>query len=64
MTFYFLEDENVLEGNHLGRYTEIDGDEVRIDVDAIMEEGRGIQKLDEMRMRIEDAIDANAEGGE
>lgn len=59
MTFYFIEDENVLEGNRLGEFTDVDGEMVQIDVDGIMEEGRGLDKLLEMRRQIDKAIEAN-----
>jgi len=50
MTFYFLEDENVLEGNVIGDLVEVDG---------IMEEGRGTAKLREIQRQIDKAIIAN-----
>lgn len=61
MTFYYMEEENVLEGNQLGEFTEVDGTTVTIDVDGIMEEGRGTRKLNEMVNQIEEAIEANQE---
>ena len=67
MTFWYDEDENVLEGNRLGTFTGVDGEHVTIDVDGIMEEGRGVGKLREMKRQIETAIEANEEadnGGE
>lgn len=59
MTFYYVEEDNVLEGNRLGAFTEVDGESVTIDVDAIMDEGRGIDKLNEMKRQIDAAIEAN-----
>lgn len=59
MTFYWMEVENVFEGNRLGAFTEVDGEMVTIDVDAIMERGRGVGKLREMRRAIDDAIEAH-----
>jgi len=59
MTFYFLEDENVLEGNVIGDLVEVDGSHVIIDVDGIMEEGRGTAKLREIQRQIDKAIIAN-----
>lgn len=59
MTFYFDRSANELVGNFIGRFTTVDGDEVTIDVDGIMEDGRGLGKLREMQGAIEDAIDAN-----
>lgn len=59
MTFYYHEADNVLEGNRLGNFTEVDGETVTIDVDGIMEEGRGVGKLEEMQRQIQKAIDAN-----
>lgn len=58
MTFYYIEDENVLEGNRIGKYTEVDGETVRIDVGAILEEGRGVDKLREIQQAIDDAIES------
>ena len=63
MTFYYDEDENELVGNNafddgLG-FAEQDGSNLRIDVDYIMEEGRGLGKLREMLSAIEGAIEAN-----
>jgi len=70
MTFYYDSDENELVGNNafderLGFATE-DGDTLRMDVEFIMEEGRGLKKLREMRDAVDAAIEANAgdEGGE
>lgn len=60
MTFYYLEDENVLEGNHGEHYAEIDEHgNLRIDVGHIMEEGRAERKLCEMMNQIKAAIEAN-----
>ena len=70
MTFYYDSDENKLVGNNafdenLGFATE-DGDTLRMDVEFITEEGRGLKKLREMRDAVDAAIEANAgdEGGE
>jgi len=65
VTFYYDEDENELVGNNafddrLGFATE-DGDTLRMDVEFIMEEGRGLSKLREMRDAVDAAIDANSE---
>lgn len=62
MTFWYDEDENVLEGNRLGAFTGVDGEQVIIDVGAMMADGRGVDKLQEMQRAIETAIEAN--GGE
>ena len=59
MTFWYDEEENVLEGNRVGAFTEVDGEQVTIDVDGVMEEGRGVDKLREMKRQIETAIEAN-----
>jgi len=60
MTFYYIEEENVLEGNHGVDYAEIDAfGNLVIDVDYIMDEGRGIEKLEEMKNQIDEAIEAN-----
>jgi len=61
MTFYFVKEENVLEGNVIGDFVEVDGSEMKIDVDGIMEEGRGTAKLREMQRQIDKAIIANEE---
>jgi len=61
MTFYYDGDENNLVDNHAGLFTTVDGDDVTIDVDYIMEEDRGLQKLREMGRAIEDAIAANSD---
>lgn len=61
MTFWFDDQENVLVGNRVGKYTEVNDEEIRIDVDAIMNNGRGISKLNEMKREIQKAIDANEE---
>lgn len=59
MTFYYDEDADVLEGNRLGNVTEVDGETVTIDVEAIMKHGRGLGKLREMKREIQKAIDAH-----
>lgn len=70
MTFYYDEDENELVGNNafdedLGFAVQDDGT-LRMDVDQIMEEGRGLRKLREMQSAVESAIEANGgdEGGD
>lgn len=65
MTFYYDEDTNELVGNNafddrLGFAIE-DDDTLRLDVDFIMEEGRGLSKLREIRDAAQRAIDANSE---
>lgn len=62
MTFWYDESDNKLVGNlafdeELG-YAEQDGEELVLDVDAIMDD-RGIGKLNEMKRAIESAIEAN-----
>lgn len=59
MTFYYVEDDNELEGNRVGEFIEVDGENVSIDVSGIMDEGRGAAKLEEMQAAIQDAINAN-----
>jgi len=63
MTFYYDKDENELVGNNAfddeHGFAEQDGSNLRIDVDYIMEEGRGLGKLMEMESAIEKAIEAN-----
>lgn len=65
MTFYYVEEDNELVGNNMfyegdyGPLAERDGDSLVIDVTEIMEEGRGVGKLREMKRRVEDAIEAN-----
>lgn len=67
MTFYYDEDENELRGNnafhpeHGFAYIEDDGSTVVFDVDYIMDEGRAMGKLKEMRSAIDAAIEANEE---
>lgn len=65
MTFYYDEDENELVGNNVFyedfEMAEKDGDTLRIDVDWIMEEGRGEYKLKEIRDAVERAIEVNVE---
>jgi len=70
MTFYYDEDKNELVGNNafdedLG-FAAQDDDTLRMDVDQIMEEGRGLRKLREMQSAVESAIEANGgdEGGD
>jgi len=63
MTFYYDTDDDELVGNALfderyGPIAEQDGDTLRISVEQIMEEGRGIKKLEEMEGAIQDAIAA------
>lgn len=65
MTFYYDDEANELVGNNafderLG-FATADGDTLRMDVDFIMEEGRGLSKLREMRDAVDAAIDANSE---
>jgi hypothetical protein len=65
MTFYFDSEENELVGNNafderLGFASE-DDDSLVMDVDFIMEEGRGLRKLREMRRAVDAAIEANAD---
>ncbi|MDY6778992.1 MAG: hypothetical protein SV760_00265 [Halobacteria archaeon] len=65
MTFWFDDDENELVGNmafddEYGYASEEDG-ELQIDVETIMEEGRGVGKLREMKRAIDAAIEANDE---
>jgi len=70
MTFYYDEDKNELVGNNafdedLG-FAAQDDDTLRMDVDQIMEEGRGLRKLRGMQSAVESAIEANGgdEGGD
>ena len=57
MTFWYDRDEEVLIGNNLGEFTEVDENgEVRIDVAGIMDRGRGTDKLKEMVSQIVAAI--------
>lgn len=70
MTFWYDSEDDELVGNRLMEVTEIrqlDIDdmppEVRIDVSAMMETGRGVSKLREMQNAITDAIEAH-EGGD
>lgn len=58
MTFYYDTDENDLVGNRAVEYAEFDGDSLVIDVDHIMDEGRGVRKLREMRDAVDSAIEA------
>lgn len=58
MTFYYDADENDLVGNRAAEYAEFDGDSLVIDVDTIMEDGRGLRKLREMRDAVDGAIEA------
>lgn len=65
MTFWYDEDTNELVGNmafddEYG-YASEEGGELHIDVDTIMEEGRGTGKLKEMIRSIEEAIESNSE---
>lgn len=49
MTFWYDHDDEVLIGNNLGEFVEIDDNgEVRIDVAGIMDRGRGTDKLKEI----------------
>jgi hypothetical protein len=64
MTFYYDHEEDELVGNNMfaedvpyGPLAEQDGDTLRIDVEEIMEEGRGLRKLNEMKSAIQGAID-------
>lgn len=61
MTFWFDREENELIGNNLGEFTTVTDDgEVHIDVEGIMERGRGTDKLKEMVSQIVSAIVHNA----
>lgn len=61
MTFYYDADEEELVGNNMFYddydMAEVDDDSLVINVDWIMEEGRGIRKLEEMRDAIDSAIE-------
>jgi len=63
MTFYYDEDENELVGNNMF-YEDYDlaerrDDTLAINVEWMMDEGRGLSKLREMRDAIDAAIEAN-----
>jgi len=63
MTFYYDEDENELVGNNMF-YEDYDlaerrTDSLVINVEWMMDEGRGLSKLREMRDAIDAAIEAN-----
>lgn len=71
MTFYFDAEKNDLVGNNMfaddygyGPLASRDGYELVIDVDEIMENGRALAKLREMRSAIDSAIEANSDSGE
>lgn len=61
MTFYYDEEAEELVGNNMFyedyNIAEADGDSLVIDVNWIMEEGRGVRKLQEMRDAIDSAIE-------
>jgi len=65
MTFYYDEDENALCGNNAFHpeygfsYVDDDGVTLVMDVDYIMDEGRGLKKLREIRDAADAAIEAN-----
>ena len=67
MTFYYETDTDRLVGNNMfyeyeyGTIAQVDGESLFIDVETIMEDGRGINKLKEMRSAIDDAIEAHEE---
>ena len=57
MTFYYDATDDALVGNNLGEFVEIDEDgTVTIDVTAIMDDGRGFDKLKEMSTAVTSAI--------
>lgn len=65
MTFYYDDDAGELVGNNMFyedyELAERDGDSLVINVDWIMEEGRGVRKLEEMRNAIDSAIEDQSE---
>lgn len=68
MTFYYRSDADELVGNTMFyedyNLAERDGGTLRIDVEWIMEEGRGEAKLREIRDAAQDALDAHSGDGE
>lgn len=65
MTFYYDEDEDELVGNNMFYdgydLATRDGDTLKINVEWIMEEGRGESKLKEIRDAAQNALDAHSE---
>ena len=63
MTFYYDEEADELVGNNVFHddvgFGTVDGDTLRLDVTAVMEDGRGLRKLHEMRDAIEGAIETH-----
>jgi len=66
MTFYYDSDADELVGNNMFYedydLAERDGENLRINVAWIMEEGSGEAKLREIRDAAQDALDAHANG--
>jgi hypothetical protein len=62
VTFYYDSGQDELVGNNMfwddnhDAIASRDGDTLKIDVTTIMEDGRGLSKLREMRDSLEDAI--------
>lgn len=65
MTFYYDSDADELVGNNMFYedydLAEVDGDTLRINVEWIMEEGRGEAKLKEIRDAAQSALDEHAD---
>jgi hypothetical protein len=67
VTFYYDSDEDELVGNNMFYedydLAERDGDTLRINVEWIMDEGRGEAKLREIRDSVQAALDAHSDDG-
>lgn len=63
MTFYYDAEADELVGNNVFDedigFGEVDGDTLYLDVTKVMEEGRGLRKLTEIRDAVESAIEAH-----
>lgn len=60
MTFFYERDTDELIGNVADEYAHIDDEgSLHIDVSWIYEEGRGTEKLEEIKWAAEDAIEAH-----